>query len=741
MKKLPELLAPAGTPACALAAFDAGADAVYAGLFRFNARERGENFTPESLAGIVDYAHKLDRKVYVTFNTLLKENELPEAVETLGEINRIAPDALLVQDLGVLRIIREYFPRLAIHASTQMGFHNSAGLRFASRLGVSRVVLERQVTLEELESMTKDSPVELEVFVHGALCCSLSGSCLFSSYLGGYSGNRGKCKQPCRRRYFSTSGNGFFFSPQDLCALELVPEFTRLGVASLKIEGRLRQADYVAAAVGAYRLMLDAPEDEFRTRLGEARKMLSGVAGRKWSHGFYSPASASGLIRSNAVGAAGIRCGSIEAVRGNGFGFTASKRLFIGDRIRVQPDNGDEGPALTLTKFFVNDRPATRVLSGERVFVCCDKKIPDRGGVFKLGGQIPDYTARLAALPPHRAPLDLKLAVGASRITVETLNAPLERWEKTVAFAPAAKHPLDAEQLRAMFTASGSSDFALGKFTAELEGALFCPASVLKELRREFWDYAAGNLSPSMVDDGSGTALDAFRRDYLALKPGYELPERRIETVAMKPHGAEPADRRAIRADGIFDFNALTSEAILPDFFPEPKLDSLRKAILSALKSGIRRFRVTSLYGLELLRGMGEDIRICVSAPLPVCNSFAALELSRFGVAQAMAHVELERASVEALREKSPLPVELYRLGRPALLTTRAKIPFEGELRDARGAEFVVRFDRRSGLTRLYPKKVHSVPRLEGVWDFYDLTNANWRAAETGTFNFEGEWY
>lgn len=195
--------------------------------------------------------------------------------EYLAQLSEIAPDALLVQDLGIIRMAREYFPSLTLHASTQMGFQNSAGLKIAKELGVTRVVLERQMTIEEIAEVKKSTDLELEVFIHGALCASLSGQCLFSSYLGGYSGNRGKCKQPCRRRYFSKNGNGFFFSPQDLCSIDMLPRLREIGVASLKIEGRLKQPDYVKQTVGAYRMLLDAPPEEFPKRIGEARNMLS----------------------------------------------------------------------------------------------------------------------------------------------------------------------------------------------------------------------------------------------------------------------------------------------------------------------------------------------------------------------------------------------------------------------------------------------------------------------------------
>ena len=735
--KNPELLAPAGSPACALAAFEAGADAVYAGLAKFNARERGENFDQATMAKVVDFAHRGGKKVYLTLNTLVKEQELPEVAELLEDIRVISPDALLVQDLGVLRMVREYFPSLEIHASTQMGIHNSAGFAVAEKLGVSRVVLERQVTLEELAAIRKKTSLEIEVFIHGALCCSLSGMCLFSSYLGAYSGNRGKCKQPCRRRYFSPKGNGFFFSPQDLCMAEYIPQLRSLGVQSLKIEGRQRQPDYVESVVRAYRLLLDSPESEFSSALSEARALLAGTCGRKWSSGFAEPSSWKTLIKSDSAGAAGIRCGSVEELRENGFYFTASRRLGAGDRLRVQPRNGEDGPALTVTKMFVNDSPARRARAGDRVFVCCDKPVPPDGMIFKIGTAFTDRRRQLEALPERRKKLDLVLELDGKELRISCSNAPLDDVVLPMELAPAEKHAADAEMLRSAFAEADSEVFALGRCGCTVRGSYFLPAPVLKAARREFWLRVKNQLKPELVfDPDAGTGLMRFRRDYLALKPDYVLPERLTETVFLKPRGAEPADRRALRADNVFTVNKESDEAVLPDFCPEGKLDALRRAVDRAYESGIRRFRVTSLYGLEILAPF-KDIFIAASTPLPVCSSMAAAELAKFGVKRVMAHIELEKAAVSALREHSPLEVELYRLGRPGLLTTRAELPVEGPFRDNRGNGFEVRSDPRTGLSRIYPQKVVSVPRMEGVYDFYDLTNANWKNADTTTFNFD----
>ena len=738
MSKLPELLAPAGSPACALAAFESGADAVYAGLAKFNARERGENFDIDTMTRVVDYAHSHGKKVYLTLNTLIKENELPEMTEMLENIRVIAPDALLVQDLGVLRTVREYFPSLELHASTQMGFHNSAGLAVAKSLGVTRVVMERQMTLQELDAVRKKTDLEIEVFIHGALCCSLSGMCLFSSFLGGYSGNRGKCKQPCRRRYFARGGNGFFFSPQDLCMAEMIPELKRMQVSSLKIEGRLRQPDYVAATVQAYRMLLDAKEDEFADCLGEARAILSRTCGRRWSVGFATAQSAKELIKSDAVGTAGMRCGSVSELRENGFSFTSSKRLGLGDRLRIQPPGGEDGPAVTITKMFANNAPAKRAKSGDQVFICCDKPVPFNGLVFKIGESFADRRKQLAALPGRKAAVDLDVELDGSQLKISCTNAPLDDMTFPLELKPAEKHPVDSEKLRSAFAEADSDEFKLGSFRCRIGGSWFFPAAELKSIRRSFWEKLKHDISPCrVIDTDAGVGMMKFHQDYTAKNiPQFTLPEHLVETVALKPHGAEPADRKALRADNVFTINKLTNEAILPDFCPEGKLSAVRKAVENAYRSGIRKFRITALFNLELLKDL-PDIQITASAPLPVCNSMAVQELARLNVSKAMAHIELEKDAVIALKQHSILPLELYRLGRPALLTTRAELPVSGPFRDNRGNEFEARSCDRTGLSRIYSKKVVSVPRLEGVYDFYDLTNASWKNPETADFNFE----
>ncbi|MBI5800633.1 MAG: U32 family peptidase, partial [Verrucomicrobia bacterium] len=291
---LPELLAPAGDWECAKAAVENGADAIYFGLDRFNARMRAKNFTEADLPELMEFLHRRGVKGYVTFNTLVFTDELEAAEEYLRSIIAAGVDAAIVQDVGIARLIRRLSPDFPIHASTQMTITSAAGVAFARALGCNLVVLARECSIREIEAireasgqrsavsgqqeaasaqsslaescpLTADRSLPLEVFVHGALCVAYSGQCLTSEALGGRSANRGECAQACRMPYELISdgskvdlgGRNYLLSPQDLAGLDVLPELARAGVSSLKIEGRLKSPEYVASITRIYRQALD----------------------------------------------------------------------------------------------------------------------------------------------------------------------------------------------------------------------------------------------------------------------------------------------------------------------------------------------------------------------------------------------------------------------------------------------------------------------------------------------------
>ena len=251
---LPELLSPAGSMECLVAAIEAGADAVYIGGKSFGARAYAKNFEIAEIEEAVRYCHLFGARLYVTVNTLVDDKEMPGLLEYAGALYEVGVDALIVADLGVVRVLREKLPDFELHASTQMSIHNSDGVFVVESLGCSRAVVARELTLRDISEIVEDSPLEIEMFLHGAMCVSHSGQCLFSSLVGGRSGNRGECAQPCRLPY----GDGKYpISLKDMCLAGHIPEIIDSGVASLKIEGRMKSAEYVYTVTKIYRRLLD----------------------------------------------------------------------------------------------------------------------------------------------------------------------------------------------------------------------------------------------------------------------------------------------------------------------------------------------------------------------------------------------------------------------------------------------------------------------------------------------------
>ncbi|MDR2798396.1 MAG: U32 family peptidase [Treponema sp.] len=275
-----ELLAPAGSPEALDAAISEGADGVYLGLKNFNARMRSANFTYAQFESALHSLHRMGRKLYVTVNTVFEQREADRLYQLLHYLASLGPDGLIIQDLGIITMVREHFPTLKLHASTQMNIASSRGVNVLSKYGISRVVLARELSFHEIRDIRIHTNVELEVFVHGALCVSASGLCLFSSFLGGKSANRGLCTQGCRR-YFrpsdpghSATTGGYYFSPSDLQLFEQVPDLVAAGIHAFKIEGRMKSADYVGTVVSAYRQLIDALSGNAETI---RRAMVKGV--------------------------------------------------------------------------------------------------------------------------------------------------------------------------------------------------------------------------------------------------------------------------------------------------------------------------------------------------------------------------------------------------------------------------------------------------------------------------------
>ncbi|MDR1837540.1 MAG: U32 family peptidase [Treponema sp.] len=322
-----ELLAPAGSPEALDAAIGEGADAVYLGLKDFNARLRSVNFTYAQFESALRSLRRKGKKVYVTVNTVFEQREADRMYQLLKYLSNQGPDAIIVQDFGVVEMARSEFPSLRLHASTQMNIASARGANALSHHGISRVVLARELSLEELRNIRSETNLELEVFVHGALCISVSGLCLFSSFLGGKSANRGMCTQACRRLYHRNDGeSGYYFSPNDLQLLEYVPDLAACGINAFKIEGRMKSASYVGAVVSAYRLVTDAvvqgDEAQIRRSIEQGQEILRNDFARPktkyFFNGNFTTAAGIDWLNPGQDGGTGISLGTILKVKGSG---------------------------------------------------------------------------------------------------------------------------------------------------------------------------------------------------------------------------------------------------------------------------------------------------------------------------------------------------------------------------------------------------------------------------------------
>ena len=317
-----ELLAPAGDFACFMAAINAGADAVYLGGTKFGARAYANNFSQEEIVEALRVAHLFGRKIYLTVNTLVKEKEMPELVPYIEPLYEAGLDGVIVQDIGVLETLQEHFPELALHASTQMTITSVYGAEFVKSLGVCRVVPARELSLEEIKDIKQKTGLEIECFIHGAMCYAYSGQCLFSSILGGRSGNRGRCAGPCRLPFTAENGKQLYpLSLKDMYTLSMMPKLIDAGIDSFKIEGRMKSPEYVAGVTAVYRKYIDrylsAPDKEFQVAKEDETLLRRLYIRSDICHGYYEAHNGKDMITLKEPGYSGSADEVLEKIRKN----------------------------------------------------------------------------------------------------------------------------------------------------------------------------------------------------------------------------------------------------------------------------------------------------------------------------------------------------------------------------------------------------------------------------------------
>ncbi|MEH1970828.1 U32 family peptidase [Nostoc sp.] len=533
----PELLAPAGNWDCAKAAVENGADAIYFGLDRFNARMRAQNFTEADLPQLMTFLHRRGVKGYVTVNTLIFPKELAEAQQYLRTIIAAGVDAVIVQDVGICRLIRHLSPDFPIHASTQMTITSAAGVEFAKSLGCQLVVLARECSLQEINKIQQqitlqETSLPLEVFVHGALCVAYSGQCLTSEALGGRSANRGECAQACRMPYdliadgevVNLKERKYLLSPQDLAGLDVLPDLVKSGVTCLKIEGRLKAPEYVANVTRVYRQALDGvmaelerpnPLTPFPTlaqrhevREGGIKAPLS-VSERGWGRGqsnqehynlemafsrglytgWFGGINNQELVHARFGKKRGVYLGEVSRIHNEQVTVKLEAPVKPGDGIVFDcghPEAKEEGGRVyavvskgkeTMLTFGRNDLNLRRVHIGDRIWKTSDPEL-DKQLRQSFAGENPQFQRPIS--------VEIYGEVGQPLIAIARDQlGNIVQVESAISLVEAHTKPLDTDRLQEQFGRLGNTPFCLGTLTNHLSGAIMLPVSELNRMRRE----------------------------------------------------------------------------------------------------------------------------------------------------------------------------------------------------------------------------------------------------------------
>ena len=681
-----ELLAPAGSLEAGYAALHYGADAVYLGLTKFSARAGAENFTPEELDEFTAYAHTLGRKVFVALNTVLTEAEARELPEIFAVLRRTRVDALIVQDLGVFYLAKKMLPGVELHASTQMAVHNAEGAKFLQRLGFKRVVLARELSLREIQAVAEAAPdLDLEVFVHGALCYSYSGQCLFSALEYGKSANRGRCVYPCRAefaveeendnrgaredRYGLAGGCGglrsHLFSMKDLALEEAVLKIPAL---SLKIEGRKKSPLYVAAVTNYYRHILDGRKKDLK-EAEDIRQIFS----RPWCR-FHFNGKDKNVVDAHFVGHRGLLIGKVERVGRNRLGFKTSHAVARYDGVQIDAA-GDEKPfGFGVKALFVNGKPAIEAAAGQYV----ELELPEEHSYLAAGA--PVYLASSSAVKGkyayqkpkpgayrNRAELAVRVEIGADevravccgadgcagtaehiaddcagtaeRIADGSAGTNAERFAGVAAvmrgdFPPAKDTAKVEAAVREAFAKTGGTAFTVAALDIANTEARFVPVSVLNELRRGLLDKAAE--AAKMAEEEAAVQMAESRQ---AVKTGGAEAVNECENIEPDAGGnclATCATERQVKKLRLFRIGLETAETdwqacdMAETWFVLPQIcrntGRLAAVVQSLYDAGARKFVAENYYAFEILRQY-EGVQIGAGSFIYVMNHYATAAL------------------------------------------------------------------------------------------------------------------
>ena len=682
MKKI-ELLSPVGNMDCMRAAVQNGADAVYFGS-GFSARAFASNFDGDDLKCAIEYAKLRGVQTHLTLNTLIKNDEFENAFSVAQMAYNYGIDAIIVQDLGLANLLINSFPNIAIHASTQLTAHNLDGVLSLQDMGFRRVVLSRELTLEEIEYITKNSNVEIETFIHGALCISYSGQCLFSSMVGGRSGNRGKCAQPCRLPFSlideksSKLDSGYLLSTRDLCGLDFIPNLINAGVTSLKIEGRMKSPEYVATVTRIYRKYIDlAYSNEPYVVEDSDRKLLALAFNRGgFSNGHLSKDYNKNLVFKEKQNNCGLFLGTIEKYNAKKglITFKCAESLHIGDSIATQNEQGSYkiselmlkntnikeskcGDVVTIGRMKGNIKP------GDKLYKISDSIITSEiRSTFSENSENRKVKLIFNSKFALNKPIELSIKSNSNIDVYKDLNINI-----TSSKCPeqAKNSGLSKENIIKQFSKTNNTPYEFCEFNIELEDNLFLPNSVLNELKREVLSkvkaFAISNISRNLGNKNLLSRINSYTETSTStLKIALLLNNLNLESY----DNLQKIDKLYIPLKFFINQNYcdkikyLSNKASLYIYLPTIMRNNYNKLFANNLENiitnfDIHGFVVSNISGLYIIKKLTEkynkNFEFISNYTLNVYNSYSAYELQKRGITTVTLSPELDKEGLISL--------------------------------------------------------------------------------------------
>lgn len=675
MKKI-ELLAPAGSMESVYAAVQNGADAIYVGGNKFSARAYANNLDEAALEETVKYCHYYNVNVHVPFNTLIKENEIKDAIKYIGWLYEIGVDALIVQDIGIASLIKKYYPNFELHASTQMTIHNAEGAKALIDFGFKRIVLSRELSLNEIKHISCDLNIETEIFVHGALCVCYSGQCLMSSIIGGRSGNRGRCAQPCRLPYSlidnkNREHSGYLLSPKDICGIEYIKDIIDSGAASLKIEGRMKRPEYVAGVTSVYRSVID---DYYngnidKDAIEEKRKILLKLFNREgFSNGYLLGNKGRFLMAYNFPKNSGVILGKVLKDRT----VLLEDDVNLGDGVRNREDG------FTVSKIMKSNEQLNKAEKGERV-----KLYPahyNSGDVLYKTSDNKLYEAMQESYKNIylvKKPLDISVLLKIHKpFTISTVYDGKVFIHEGEIVQKAINKPLSKERLIENLQKSGAEPFKFEKIEFEdFEDGFITVASInfaRRELVNQIKTYIDDFYRRKKVNIGSKFEDNAAEAKEINKKESISLPKLLVVVQTEQQLRAaigfdiqDIAINPFYKGEGSINLSSLNDKKV---FIKTPNIlkDEFEK-VCDIIEESASKIKGIITANMGIINRFSGKIPIIGDYKLNIFNSFA-LDALKDHIISSCLSIELNKGELKQIADRNIMQGQILIYGKPELM-------------------------------------------------------------------------